>query len=109
MHPSWMRTPLGLLGLGLALAASASACHSSEEHACDLQCDCDGRCGQENYDFCIHNFERLRDKADARGCEDTYDSLMDCLDDADCSEEGNNAGHCGWMMFYDCIGEPMKG
>ena len=89
----------------LAAGAEAVGCGTSAGSICDEVCDCQG-CSDADYDDCIDEIEDAEGDAEDEGCEDEFDTYLDCLDeelacrdndqiDADgCEDEGKELAEC---------------
>ncbi len=77
---------LGGVVVWLSVAgAAASGCGQAVEY-CDLKCECE-LCNDRVYDACVIDKDGDIEEAEAYGCEDDYDELLQCrMDRADCDD-----------------------
>jgi len=68
-----------LLCSALVAALALTGCSTLEEDLCDEECDCEG-CSDYMYEDCVNSYDRELRDAEYWGCEDLYDSWLDCRD-----------------------------
>jgi len=96
----WMA---GATIVGLALFACSRA-----GELCDAECDCE-LCSDREYDMCKIDMQGKLDEAKAYGCEDDYDSYLDCrLDRSNCADHHHwqleqNACQGEQTRYHDCV------
>lgn len=81
----------------LGLIAAVAGCDPRAAEYCDAKCDC-RPCNELEYDECIIENEKLLDQADAYGCTDQADDLLDC------AVERGYCDNLTWRYDDTCIG-----
>ena len=101
----WMTVAAAAAGLLLAGCGDVSG-----EDLCETACDCEGdSCDDGDLEECIDEFDDEEADAEAAGCEDEYQEVLDCYD-----EEGTcKDGHYEWgdddacqdvgRAYSDCV------
>ncbi len=94
----------------LALTPVLVGCGSADcEELCEKAND---KCGEEEKQNCDKSCDQLENLAEKSGCEDEYDDLLSCMDDADdicdenkCSSETTKYGTC---VGKYCVANPTN-